>query len=167
MMIRSEWYHKLRGLDEDFFAHMEEIDLCWRLQRAGQRVWYTGRSSVYHVGGGTLAASNPRKTYYNFRNGLSLLYSNLPSSELAVKFPARLILDWIAATKFILAGTWRDGLAVLRAHAHFMRLFHKEVARRRRSSYLGYCRPKTQYRGWVVWDFFILGKRTTKEVLLG
>jgi len=165
MMIRSEWFHRLGGLDEDFFAHMEEIDLCWRLQRAGQQIFYTGKSKVYHVGGATLSASNPRKTYYNFRNGLSLLYNNLPATELVVKFPFRLMMDWVAALKFILAGTVRDGVAVFRAHGHFFRFFGREVARRKRSASLGYQRPSTLYPGWVVWDFFILGKRKTKDLL--
>jgi GT2 family glycosyltransferase len=159
MMIRSDWFHRLGGFDEDFFAHMEEIDLCWRLQRAGQKIYYTGRSRVFHVGGGTLAKSNPRKTYFNFRNGLSLIYNNLPAAELAFKFPVRLALDWIAAFKFILAGTVLDGLAVLRAHAHFFRYFRREINRRKRSSSTGYPQLPTQYHGWVVWDFFILGKR--------
>ncbi|MBL7852139.1 MAG: glycosyltransferase family 2 protein [Cyclobacteriaceae bacterium] len=165
MMIRSAWFHRLGGLDEDFFAHMEEIDLCWRLQRAGQKVYYTHRSQVFHVGGATLQASNPRKTYYNFRNGLSLIYSNLPAGELVFKFPIRLALDWVASFKFMLAGTVRDGLAVLRAHAHFFRNFKREVNRRRRSAELGYTRPATQYSGWVVWDFFILGKRKAADVV--
>jgi len=165
MMIRSEWYHRLGGLDEDFFAHMEEIDLCWRLQRAGQHVYYTGRSTVYHVGGGTLASSNPRKTYYNFRNGLSLIFNNLPASELVLKFPARLVLDWVAALTFLGVGKIRDSLAVLRAHGHFFRLFGREVARRKRSASLGYRHPMTLYKGWIVWDFFILGKRKTNDVL--
>lgn len=165
MMIRSERYHELGGLDEDFFAHMEEIDLCWRLQRAGHRIYYTGASTVYHVGGGTLSASNPRKTYFNFRNGLSLLYNNLPSNELLFKFPLRLVLDWIAAIKFVLSGTVQDGLAVFRAHAHFFRYYGKEVARRRRSAGLGYLKLGNQYPGSVVWDFFILGKRKATDVL--
>ena len=165
MMIRSAWYHRMEGLDEDFFAHMEEIDLCWRLQRAGQKIYYTGRSTVYHVGGGTLETSNPKKTYFNFRNGLSLIYNNFSSGELAFKFPLRLILDWIAAFKFIMAGTLRDGLAVFRAHAHFFGHFRREIYRRRRSSILGYARPKTQYAGSVVWDFFILGKRKAADVM--
>ncbi len=165
MMIRRDWFHQLGGLDEDFFAHMEEIDLCWRLQRAGQRVYYTGASTVYHVGGGTLSASNPRKTYLNFRNGLSLIFSNLPGAELWIKFPIRLAMDWVAAIKFILTGTIRDGFAVWRAHAHFFRNFRGEVARRKRSKYLGYRQLPTQYRGWVVWDFFILRKRKASLVL--
>jgi len=165
MMIQSEWYHRIGGLDEDFFAHMEEIDLCWRLQRAGQQVYYTGKSTVYHVGGGTLDASNPRKTYYNFRNGLSLIYNNFSASDLIIKFPVRILLDWVAALTFVLVGKIRDGMAVLRAHGHFFRLFRREVARRKRSSGLGYNRPSTLYSGWIVWDFFILGKRKTKDVL--
>lgn len=165
MMIRSEWFHKLGGLDEDFFAHMEEIDLCWRLQRAGQKIYYTHESVVYHVGGGTLAATNPRKTYYNFRNGLSLIYNNLPTNELVFKFPLRLALDWVAALKFILAGTVRDGIAVLRAHLHFFMNFGREVARRKRSSRLGYKQPSTLYRGWVVWNFFVLRKRKAADFL--
>ncbi len=165
MMIRSEWFHRLGGLDEDFFAHMEEIDLCWRLQRAGQKIYYTHESVVYHVGGGTLAATNPRKTYFNFRNGLSLIYNNLPTNELVFKFPLRLALDWVAALKFILAGTVRDGLAVLRAHLHFFMHFGREVVRRKRSSGLGYKQPSTLYRGWVVWNFFVLRKRRAADFL--
>ncbi len=165
MIIRSSLFHELGGFDEDFFAHMEEIDLCWRLQRSGHRVYYTGASCVYHVGGGTLSASNPKKTYFNFRNGLSLLYKNLPTRELLYKFPVRLALDWIAAIKFIVSGTVLDGFAVLRAHGHFFRNYGKEVARRKRSAPIGYKKIPTQYSGSVVWDFFILGKRKWTEML--
>jgi len=165
MMIRSSWFHKLGGLDEDFFAHMEEIDLCWRLHRAGQRVYYQGASTVYHVGGGTLSKSNPRKTYYNFRNGLSLIYNNFSPAELWWKLPLRLALDWVAAITFILSGTLMDGISVWRAHAHFFWGFRKEISRRKRSAALGYPAIETRYKGWVVWDFFILGKRRATEVV--
>ncbi len=165
MMIRSSLFHDLGGFDEDFFAHMEEIDLCWRLQRSGYRIYYTGSSHVYHVGGGTLSASNPRKTYLNFRNGLSLLYNNLPTQELFVKFPMRLLLDWIAALKFILSGTVLDGFAVLKAHVHFFGHFRRETRRRMGSASRRYKKLPTQYKGSVVWDFFILGKRKFAEIL--
>ena len=165
MMIRSKLFHELGGFDEDFFAHMEEIDLCWRLQRAGHRIYYTGHSTIYHVGGGTLSASNPRKTYLNFKNGLSLLYKNLPRTELLFKFPIRLVLDWIASVKFILSGTVWDGFAVLRAHLHFFWRYRREVSRRRKASGFGYRRLPNQYKGSVVLDFFILGKRKTTEIL--
>lgn len=164
MMIRSKLFHELEGFDEDFFAHMEEIDLCWRLQRAGHRIFYTGASTVYHVGGGTLSASNPRKTYLNFKNGLSLLYKNLPRHELTYKFPIRIVLDWIASFKFAVSGTFRDSAAVLRAHAHFFGRYPRELARRKRFSKLGYGTLPSQYKGSIVWDFFILGKRITRQL---
>lgn len=119
LFLRSSAFHKSGGLDEEFFAHMEEIDLCWRLKRQGHIIYYVGASTVFHVGGGTLAASNPRKTYYNFRNGLSLLSYHLPWTQLIWKLPLRLILDWVAALKFATHSP-RDGRAVLKAHAHFM-----------------------------------------------
>lgn len=159
MMVRSDLFHKLCGFDEDFFAHMEEIDLCWRLHRAGYKIFYSGVSCVYHVGGGTLSASNPRKTYLNFKNGLSLLYKNMPVHELLYKFPFRLGLDWIASLKFALSGSVPDGLSVWKAHLHFFSRCGREVARRSSTAAYGFARPTNRYRGSIVWDFFILGKR--------
>ena len=159
MMIRSKLFHDLGGFDEDFFAHMEEIDLCWRLQRAGYGIYFSGASKVYHVGGGTLSSSNPRKTYLNFRNGLSLLYKNLPIAELIIKFPIRLMLDWIASLKFTLSGSWQDGLAVIKAHLHFFLRLQKEIARRKKTAALGFKKSPYQYKGSIVWDFFILGRK--------
>jgi GT2 family glycosyltransferase len=164
MMIRSELFHKMGGFDEDFFAHMEEIDLCWRLQRAGYKIMYNGGSTVYHVGGGTLSANNPRKTYFNFKNGLSILYKNLPGTELAMKFPARVLLDWVASVKFGMAGSWPDARSVLRAHWHFLGSWKRERARRKSTAGLGFRRLPTQYRGLVVWDFFIAGKTKYSEL---
>lgn len=164
MMIQSKLFHELGGFDEDFFAHMEEIDLCWRLQRAGHKIYYTGASTVFHVGGGTLSSSNPRKTYLNFRNGLSLLYKNLPMKELLIKFPVRLVLDWIAATKFALSGSPRDGLAVMKAHFHFFWYWKKERSRRLRASRHDFLKPGNRYAGFIVWDFFILGKRKVTQL---
>lgn len=164
MMIRSTLFHSLGGFDEDFFAHMEEIDLCWRLQRAGHRVMYCGNSAVYHVGGGTLSAANPRKTYFNFKNGLSLLYKNLPTGELIFKLPVRILLDWIASLKFSLSGALRDGLAVWRAHVHFFARFNRERKRRASTRTLGFKVPPTRYHGLIVWDFFVAGKRTYRDL---
>ncbi|HWA34006.1 MAG TPA: glycosyltransferase family 2 protein [Cyclobacteriaceae bacterium] len=164
MMIRSKLFHNLGGFDEDFFAHMEEIDLCWRLQRAGHRIHYNGASTVYHVGGGTLSANNPRKTYLNFKNGLSLLYKNLPAAELVYKFPVRIMLDWIASITFGISGSWPDARSVLKAHAHFFASWRREHKRRMATSSLGFRRPVTQYGGLIVWQFFILGKRKYSEL---
>ncbi|HNP77478.1 MAG TPA: glycosyltransferase family 2 protein [Cyclobacteriaceae bacterium] len=164
MMIRSSLYHEMGGLDEDFFAHMEEIDLCWRLQRAGHLIWYEGASTVYHLGGGTLSVSNPFKTYLNFKNGLSLLYKNLPVNELIIKFPIRIVLDWIAAVKFTLNGSWRDGWSVIRAHAHFFRHYGREQKRRKAAALFGYRTLEQQYKGSVVWAFFGAGKRRFEQL---
>jgi len=164
MMVQSKLFHAMGGFDEDFFAHMEEIDLCWRLQRAGYRIYFTPASSVYHVGGGTLSSSNPRKTYLNFRNGLSLIYKNLPASELVLKFPIRLILDWIASLTFVLSGSVRDGLAVWRAHVHFFRYWQRERRRRQQTFAHGFIRLESQYSGSIVWEFFILGRRKVSQL---
>lgn len=112
MVIRAEVYHRFNGLDEDFFAHMEEIDLCWKIHRAGQKVMYCGQSTVYHLGAGTLNYLSPRKTYLNFRNGLFLVYRHFSTAELLIKFPLRIGLDWLAALVFLLKGQSDHGKAV-------------------------------------------------------
>ncbi len=165
MMVRAPLFHEMGGLDEDFFAHMEEIDLCWRLQRAGHQIFIAGASTVYHVGGGTLSISNPRKTYLNFKNGLSLLYKNLPFNELIIKFPVRIVLDWIASFKFTLTGSIRDGIAVMRAHRHFFGNWRKERAKRKKTSNLGYKKLPKRYHGSIVWDFFIAGRRKFSQLV--
>lgn len=114
--IRSSVYHQHNGLDEDFFAHMEEIDLCWKIHRTDKKVFYTGKSTVYHLGAGTLSYQSPRKTYLNFRNNLSMLVKHYDSMELLWKFPVRIILDWMAALMFLLKGDAANGGAVLQAH---------------------------------------------------
>jgi GT2 family glycosyltransferase len=96
-IIRSEIFHELGGFDETFFAHMEEIDLCWRLKSHGYKIAFVPESKVYHVGGGTLNKTSPRKTYLNFRNGIKLLLKNLPKSELIYKLPLRVVLDVFAS----------------------------------------------------------------------
>lgn len=161
LMIRSNLYHTLGGLDETFFAHMEEIDLCWRLNRAGYKVMYCGDSQVYHVGGATLDHANPRKTYYNFRNGLILLIKNLKSHQLIYKLPIRLLLDWIAAHQFLFSGKGRDFLAVFRAHgyilAHLFELFNK------RSEVLPY-EAGLIYKGSIVTAFYLSGRRKFSDL---
>jgi GT2 family glycosyltransferase len=158
MMIRSSVYHELGGLDEDFFAHMEEIDLCWKIQRTGKRVMYAGASSVYHVGAGTLARSNPRKTYLNFRNGLFLIFKHWKPAALILKFPFRIILDYVAAFKFLASGSTGDAKAVIRAHYHFLQNAGKIIAKRRQLKKYPYS-SKNSYNGLILWEFFILRKK--------
>ena len=119
MFVRADLYKKFGGLDENFFAHMEEIDFCWRLKNGGYKIMYCPDSVVFHVGGGTLPKKSSQKTYLNFRNNLVLLYKNLPSHLLLPVFAVRFPLDGIAAMKFLLDGGFRDFYAVLRAHFYF------------------------------------------------
>lgn len=118
LFVKSEVYHKLGGFDEDFFAHMEEIDLCWRIQNQGYQVYYCGESTVYHLGGGTLHKSNPKKTYLNFRNNLRSLTKN--SSGLFWKLPLRILLDGIAVFKFLAGRQTLNAWAVLKADKDFL-----------------------------------------------
>lgn len=119
-LVKGTLFHQSGGFDERFFAHMEEIDLCWRFHSAGYKVYACGQSKVFHVGGGTLPKHNPRKTFLNFRNGLWMLAKNSSKAELAWKLPLRLLLDWLATSQFLLKGQTKDGVAVLRAHVQFL-----------------------------------------------
>jgi len=164
LFIRAEPFHQMGGLDEDFFAHMEEIDLCWKLHRAGYLVYYQGKSTVYHVGGGTLSASNPRKTYLNFRNGLSLLWKHERFSKLIWKFPVRIILDWAAALHFLSLGSGIHAKAVLIAHLSFLRrIKHEFLKRASTAGMLNNFDVGNIYKGSVVLDYFLFGKKNIDQ----
>lgn len=122
LFVRSETYHSIGGLDDRFFAHMEEIDLCWRIQRSGQTVFVVPGSTVYHVGGGTLPKSNSRKTFLNFRNNLLMLSNNLKPSEFRRIYLYRFVLDLLAAVSFLVTSGAADFVAVLKAHRDFRRV---------------------------------------------
>lgn len=132
MFIRSKVFHQVGGFDAAFFAHMEEIDLCWRVRHHGHHIRCIPESVVYHMGGATLNKSNPTKTYYNFRNNLSMLYKNLPAGRLITVLPLRLLLDGVAGLKFLLEGDLKDCLAVIRAHfAFYGRLINGTLKRQK------------------------------------
>lgn len=166
LFIRAEIFKSLGGFDEDFFAHMEEIDLCWRLNRAGYKVYYQGESKVYHVGGGTLSASNPGKTYLNFRNGLSLLIKHLSTLELLWKLPVRFLLDWSAAVLFLFGGKPADARAVLAAHIGFIKNVRSDIAKRKKiakepgSFKVG----GLFFRGLMPFQYFVLQKKTFHDL---
>ncbi|HEX8060655.1 MAG TPA: glycosyltransferase family 2 protein [Cyclobacteriaceae bacterium] len=158
LVVRAGLFMELGGFDEDFFAHMEEIDLCWQLKRRGHQVYYCGSSTVYHVGGGTLAMGNPAKTYYNFRNGLAILIKHQRWGQLLWKFPLRVGLDWVAALKFLMmepAHAW----AVIRAHGyvatHFGRILKKRAVLKGYTFDVGGIYP-----GSILWRYFVLGRKT-------
>lgn len=165
LLVRAEAWHALGGLEPVFFAHMEEIDLCWRLQNAGRQVWYHGGCTVFHVGGGTLHKSNPRKTYLNFHNGLALVYKNTHAAELAWVLPARLLLDWMAAARLLLQGQTADCRAVLRAHWQFLRRLGYWRQRRRQQPRKLRSRERAGvYLGSLVWAYFGCSQRRFSEL---
>jgi GT2 family glycosyltransferase len=131
MFVRADLFHQAGGLDEDFFAHMEEIDLCWRLKNLGYKIMYCPQSVVYHIGGGTLPKISWRKTYYNFRNNFYLLYKNLPDNLLIEVFAKRFILDGIAALKFLFTAGFKDFWAIYKAHISFYSTLSKTKAKRK------------------------------------
>ena len=130
LFIRAELFLNYGGFDEEFFAHMEEIDLCWRLKQNGYKIYYCGDSVIYHLGGGTLAYSNPRKTYLNFRNSLMVLIKNLPPRKLISNLLLRWIMDYIAIAKFLITGEIRSSAMVVKAHFYFFKNF-KSVYKKR------------------------------------
>ena len=168
LLVRAEVWHQLHGLEAAFFAHMEEIDFCWRAQNAGYEVWYAGGTSVvHHVGGGTLPKSNPRKTYLNFRNGLALLYKNAAPSELVPAFALRLLLDWVAGLRFLLARNWPEAKAVGRAHWHFFqKLSYWRQQRRLAQPHLRVRERAGTYAGSVVWAYFAKGQKHFTQLIL-
>ena len=121
--IRNSVYKELGGFDADFFAHQEEIDLCWRAKNRGYTIKYNSKSIVYHIGGATLNQGNPRKTFLNFRNSLFTLTKNLPQKKLFYVLFIRLILDGIAGLRFLWQGKWKHVFAILKAHFSFYFLF--------------------------------------------
>ncbi len=152
--VRSTCYAAAGGLPASFFAHQEEIDLCWRLQSAGWTIWVEPASVVYHVGGGTMSADNPRKTYLNFRNNLTMLYRNLPGGTMRRIMALRLILDGLSAWVFLLQGKPKLFRAVWRAHRDFFRGRKSELPIRRALQQGRPALPSQIYRGSIVWRYF-------------
>lgn len=152
--IRKEIYRRLKGFDDDFFAHQEEIDLCWRAFNLGYKVKYTSKSVVYHVGGATLNEGNPRKTYLNFRNSLLMLVKNIPDSQLVGIVFARLILDGLAGVQFLIKGKFKHCLAILKAHFSFYTLISKNYSKRASTQKNNYYHTKS-----IVYRYFIKNGR--------
>jgi GT2 family glycosyltransferase len=165
LMIRSEAFWASGGFDDQLFAHMEEIDLCWRLRRTGWRIGYTSRSVVYHVGGGALGYGSTQKTYLNFRNSLCVLTKNLRSRWIYGRILRRFILDDFAAMKFLLEGHADHAWVVGRAHRHFCRRLPQLIRERKRLSLLDKETDLTgQYTRSVAYDRFILSQKTFPEL---
>jgi len=150
MLLRAEAFWEVGAFDARFFAHMEEIDLCWRLKNQGYQIYYEPQSTVWHVGASTLQAESPRKIFLNFRNNLLMLQKNLPLSQLYFVLFVRLTLDGVAALRFLTAGKFAAFWAVIKAHLAFYALAFKKTPRPRAR-----LQHPEQYRGSVVWDYFV------------
>ncbi|WP_422358702.1 glycosyltransferase family 2 protein [Reichenbachiella sp.] len=163
MFVRTADFKSAGGFDTDFFAHMEEIDLCWRMRLMGKSLFCVPESKVYHVGGGTLNKLNPRKTYLNFRNNLSLLFKNENAFNLFWKLPLKWGLDMAAAFKLGLGQSWGHGWAVLRAHIDFLKLLPKNLKKRRQV----HLSPSTSIRNsqfLLPYQYFIKGRKTYHDL---
>jgi riboflavin kinase/FMN adenylyltransferase len=159
--IRAELYHDFGGFDGDYFAHNEEIDLCWRVKRAGYGVWCIPQSVVYHLGGGTLEYESPRKVFLNFRNSLLTLLKNEHTISLCWKLPARLILDGAAGLRFVLKGQYSAIGAILKAHGSFYSLFGATLKKRTvikriiRAKQIGPSDETGIYQGSIVFQHYL------------
>lgn len=165
LLIRTADYREVGGLDAKFFAHMEEIDLCWRLRSRGRGIVCIPQSVVYHVGGATLNKANPRKTYLNFRNNLLMLYKNLPEAELRPVMRVRWFLDMVAALQYLLKGEWGNVRAVLRARKDYasMRLGYRQL---RDENMAKTVQPVQLERfSWsILWRYYVRGVRRFSQL---
>jgi len=152
--IKSRCWKEAGGLDADLFAHMEEIDLCWRLKNLNYKIMYCPDSEVYHVGGGTLQTENPFKTYLNFRNNLIIMQKNLPAGDAIFRITIRMWIDFVAWWHFLLSGKLKFTMAVSKGHWHFIKSIAK-TNRKRKAIQKPYIKHAGVYNNSVVWAFFI------------
>lgn len=161
MFIRSAVFKELGGFDAHYFAHQEEIDLCWRARNKGYKVYYTGKSEVLHLGGSTLSNMNPKKTYLNFRNSLFSITKNLPKRKAFPIVFARLILDLIAALRFVFQFKWDHFFAIIRAHLSYYRQLPRTLKKRDSKNYVDSYYQTTS----VVWSYYVLQNRKFKDLV--
>lgn len=165
LLVRTRIYNMVGGLDARFFAHQEEIDLCWRLKSRGWGVWCVTDSVVYHLGGATLDKSNPRKTFLNFRNNLLMLYKNLPAERRTGVLAIRYFLDYLAALQMLLSGKRKDALAVVRArfeYSHIKHEFDNQRQQNLEATTVGKI-PEQRPRS-LLWSYYIRRRRRYSEL---
>ncbi len=161
LLVRSADYWAVGGLDDKFFAHCEEIDLCWRLRISGKKIMCIPDSKVYHVGGASLPKDNPFKTFLNFRNNLTMLYKNLPQRRLCTVMAVRFFLDMVAALQFLLSGKSGDAKAVIRARIYYIR-WKKSFAEQRIAIQSQRQLPTTADTSSIslLWQYYVKGRKT-------
>lgn len=161
LMVRSDLYHHVGGFDPDLYAHMEEVDLCWRLKNAGYRIGYIGSSTVYHVGGSVISYGSPQKLFYNFRNNLILLLKNESAARLVWLLPLRLVLDGVAGLQMLAGGRWQETITIIKAHISFYGSFGLWLRKRKAAQKTITHRNKSGiYPKSIVWQYFALRKKT-------
>ena len=161
LLVRSKTFWTVGGLDDDFFAHMEEIDLCWRLKSRGYRIVCIPESTVFHVGGGTLNVENPYKTYLNFRNNLLMLYKNLPAKLLKDTMFWRMIFDYIAAIQLFVTGKPKNAISVFKARSDFKRMQPNfEEKRKQNILYSTSDNYSDILQKSIVIEYFLKGRKT-------
>ncbi len=165
LFIRSEVYKTAGGLDADFFAHMEEIDLCWRIKNRGYKIIVEPRSTVYHVGGATLPSHSSRKLFLNFRNNLFMLLKNLPKNNFYSTFLARMILDGVAALKFLLGGEFSHFTAVFKAHMSFYANLSKfRTKRKNLQPHASTNNHSEMYQNSIIFDYYLKKKQQFSDL---
>ena len=165
MFVRASLFRQVGGFDADFWAHMEEIDLCWRLKNQGYRIVFTPESTVYHLGGGTLSYDNPTKLFLNFRNNLWLLYKNLPGNQLISILGVRMILDAVAAFKLLAEFNLNGIRSVLKAHYHFYLSLPEQQRKRRQLHEDGhFSAPAKKFPKSIVFQFYIRKRKKFSEI---
>jgi len=157
MFVKADIFHKLGGFDDDFFAHMEEIDFCWRAKNQGYKIMFCPDSTIFHIGGGTLPKNNSRKTYLNIRNNITMLYKNLEPERLVRVLAARILLDYVAALKFLVDGGFKDMAAVIRAHFYFWKNLSKLRQKRGKIPHL---KVSQIYWGNIVLQHYLRRKKS-------
>ncbi|MCD0490006.1 glycosyltransferase family 2 protein [Pedobacter sp. MC2016-14] len=161
--IKRKCWEEVGGLDPDLFAHMEEIDICWRLKNLGYAIIYCPDAEVYHVGGGTLNATNPFKTYLNFRNNLFIMQKNLPFFQACYLIFIRFFIDFVALLQFLFTGKANFAKAVSKAHIQFFKHFFR-TAGKRTSKQLPYQQHTGVYQKSIVWAYFIRKARKFSQL---
>lgn len=164
LFMRANEYHEAGGLDADLFAHMEEIDLCWRLKNRGKQIWVCPESRVYHMGGGTLSKQSARKTFLNFRNNLALITKNVPRKQRARLLLLRLFLDGAAGVKFILGLEFSHCWAVVKAHWNFFFHYRKWSRKAADTKYPAFLSHAGVLHKSIVKAYFLNGKKTYSDL---
>ncbi|MFP4555507.1 MAG: glycosyltransferase family 2 protein [Bacteroidales bacterium] len=160
MLIRAKEFIAAGGFDEDFFAHMEEIDLCWRLKRQGYSIWCIPASRVFHVGGATLSNINPRKVYYNHRNNLLMLLKNLSARSVIPLISIRILLDLASAFGYAISGKPGLSISVIKAHSYFFKKLKETIVKRKQLKY-----PRIKlFRGSILIHYFVKRNRRFSDL---